>query len=81
MSFEGLYDFQINLLYPKKTKKTVFTACNINYKDGSYQVDLKDKKQGTSAILTNMLNDCALLYQKEKSDTLNIGDIVEVIKI
>jgi molybdopterin molybdotransferase len=44
-------------------------------------VNFDNKKQGTSAILTNMLNNCALLYQKEKSDTLNIGDIVEVVKI
>ena len=67
--------------FKNQTFKTIFTACNLKNNNGLYEVNFDNKKQGTSAILTNMLNDCALLYQKEKSDTLNIGDIVEVIKI
>jgi molybdopterin molybdotransferase len=64
--------------FPKKTKKTVFTACNLKYKDGEYFVDMDGKKEGTSAILTNMLGDIALLIQDENSDDLKVGDKVKV---
>jgi molybdopterin molybdotransferase len=67
--------------FRNKTFKTIFTACNIRNIDGSYEIDFDGKKQGTSAILTNMLDDCGLLFQKKGSKTLSIGDIVEVIKI
>lgn len=67
--------------FPKKAPKTIFTACNLINNDGSYEVNFDGKKTGTSAILTNMLNNCALLYQKENSSPLNSGDTVEVIRI
>jgi molybdopterin molybdotransferase len=67
--------------FPKKQPKTIFTACNLNNNNGNYEVDFIGKKLGTSAILTNMLKNCALLYQREDSSSLNKGDIVEVIKL
>ena len=67
--------------FKNKTFKTIFTACNLTNNHGTYEVDFKGKKQGTSAILTNMLDNCGLLYQKEGSDSLNAGDTVEVIRI
>ncbi len=42
------------------TQKTVFIASNISYQDGSYFVDTKNKKTGTSAILTNLLGNSTL---------------------
>jgi molybdopterin molybdotransferase len=67
--------------FPKKAPKTIFTACNLINNNGSYEVNFDGKKVGTSAILTNMLDNCGLLYQKEDSAKLEIGDIVEVIKV
>ncbi len=67
--------------FAKKAPKTIFTACNLINNNGSYEVNFDGKKTGTSAILTNMLNNCALLYQKEDSTSLNTGDTVEVIRI
>jgi molybdopterin molybdotransferase len=65
--------------FPKKIPKTIFTACNVNYNSGTYEVNFEGKKQGTSAILTNMLESPALLIQKENSDSLKAGDDVDII--
>jgi len=66
--------------YPKKAKaKTSFTACNVEFINGQYHINFKDKKDGTSAILTNMLGDVGLLIQEEFTEDLNIGDKVKVI--
>ena len=62
-----------------KGNKTVFTASNINYKDGTYFIDMDGKKKGTSAILTNMLGDIALLIQDTNSKNLISGDKIKVI--
>ncbi len=67
--------------FAKKAPKTIFTACNLVNNNGSYEVNFDGKKTGTSAILTNMLDNCALLYQKEDSATLKAGDTVEVIRV
>ena len=65
--------------FPRKMKKTIFTACNVNYINGEYVIDFKDKKQGTSAILTNMLESPALLIQAENSDDIKNGDLVDIL--
>jgi len=49
------------------TSKTVFTASNISYQDGSYYVDTRNKKIGTSAILTNLLGNSVLAISEPKS--------------
>ncbi len=59
--------------------KTIFTACNVEYKDGEYQIDFDGKKSGTSAILTNMLESPALLIQKEDSEDIKSGDLVDIL--
>ena len=61
-----------------QTNKKIFTACNLEYKNGQYCVNFKDKKSGTSAILTNMLNSPALLIQEENS-FVKSGDLVDVL--
>lgn len=65
--------------YPMKMKKTIFTACNVHYVNGQYEIDFEGKKEGTSAILTNMLENPALLIQDEDSQDLKIGDLVDIL--
>ena len=67
--------------FPKKVKKTVFSACNLRVVNGTYEVDFKDKKSGTSAILTNMLGQVALLIQDENSQNCKENDTVKVLMI
>lgn len=65
--------------FPHKVPKTIFTACNVFYEEGKYKIDFKGKKQGTSAILTNMLESPALLIQKEGAKDLKEGDTVDIL--
>ncbi len=64
----------------KQTDKTEFRACNITLVHGQYYVDFKDKKVGSSAILTNMLGDTALLVLEEVDGAKNTGDEVMVVR-
>jgi len=58
---------------------TEFTACNVTIEDGEYFVNFKDKKVGSSAILTNMLNDSGLMIAGEEDKFLESGTYVNVI--
>ncbi|MEA1953160.1 MAG: molybdopterin molybdotransferase MoeA [Campylobacterota bacterium] len=63
----------------KRAKKAEFTACNVERVNGEYRIDFKDKKVGSSAILTNMLGSIALLATSEDETSKEIGDSVEVL--
>ena len=63
----------------KQSDKTEFRACNINLVHGEYFIDFKDKKVGSSAILTNMLGDTALLVLDEEDGAKSVGDDVIVV--
>lgn len=65
--------------FKKFQTKTIFTACNVEYKDGEYQINFDGKKEGTSAILTNMLGSPALLIQEENSENIKSGDLVDIL--
>lgn len=65
--------------FPLNMDKTKFTACNVKYEDGEYKIDFDGKKQGTSAILTNMLGNPALLMQRQGSEDLKKNDLAEVV--
>lgn len=65
--------------FVKRAKKAEFTACNVNLMQGEYYVDFKDKKVGSSAILTNMLGTVALLTTSEDDTSKDIGDEVTVL--
>lgn len=65
--------------YKKRTKKSEFAACNIRLSNGLYEVDFKDKRVGTSAILTNMLGSVGLLMTSETDSSLQAGDKVSVM--
>ncbi|MDX3959932.1 molybdopterin molybdotransferase MoeA [Aliarcobacter skirrowii] len=69
---------KINQDLNNPTNKKIFTACNVEYKNGEYIIDFVGKKSGTSAILTNMLGSPALLIQEENS-LLKSGDLVDII--
>ena len=63
----------------KRAKKAEFTACNVSLEEGRYYVDFEGKKVGSSAILTNMLGDVALLATSEDDTSKEIGDEVSVL--
>ena len=65
--------------FKKSQNKTIFTACNVEYKNGEYIIDFVGKKSGTSAILTNMLGNPALLKQEQHSPDIKNGDLVDIL--
>ena len=70
---------KINQDLPRKMNKTIFTACNVEYKNEQYLINFDGKKEGTSAILTDMLESPALLIQKDDSSDLKAGDLVDIL--
>lgn len=65
--------------FPRRMPKTIFTACNVEYINGEYCVNFDGKKKGTSAILTNMLENPALLIQTDDSEDIKTGDLVDIL--
>ena len=65
--------------FTKRSRFTEFTACNILVEDGQYLVNFDGKKVGSSAILTNMLNNSALMISGEEDKNLEAGTFVNVI--
>ena len=65
--------------FTKRSRFTEFTACNVVVEDGEYFVNFKDKIVGSSAILTNMLNQSALMVAGEDDKFLEAGTSVSVI--
>ncbi len=65
--------------FTKRSRFTEFTACNVTIEDGEYFVNFDGKKVGSSAILTNMLNDSALMITGEDDKNLEEGTFVNVI--
>lgn len=65
--------------FKKRSKNTEFTACNIEVVDGEYRVNFDGKKVGSSAILTNLLNNAALMVTGEEDGNLEVGTYVNVI--
>ena len=65
--------------FRKRAKKAEFTACNLRLIEGRYHIDFREKKVGTSAILTNMLGEVALLFTGEEEGSREKGDEVTVL--
>ena len=65
--------------FKKRSPFTEFTPCNVMVEDGEYFVNFEDKKVGSSAILTNMLNNAALMVAGEDDKFLEAGTSVNVI--
>jgi molybdopterin molybdotransferase len=65
--------------FVKKFKKTQFVAVNLSFENGEYVVDIRGKKQGSSGILTNLINNRALMQLDEGLYELKAGERVKVI--
>jgi len=65
--------------FKKRSPFTEFTACNVVVEDGEYFVNFEGKKVGSSAILTNMLHNSALMVAGEDDKFLEAGTYVNVI--
>ena len=65
--------------FAKRSKKSEFTACNLSVEEGKYMVDFEGKKVGSSAILTNLLGNSALMMTGEDDGSLEEGMAVNVI--
>lgn len=65
--------------YRKKSKKTEFTAANVSLIDGEICVDFFGKKNGTSAIMTNMLGDTALAVTSPDEGDKEAGERMKVL--
>jgi molybdopterin molybdotransferase len=68
--------------YKKKTKnKTEFAACNLRLDDGRYLCDFSGKRQGSSAIMTNMLGETGLLWLDADEGDKEPGETARVIPL
>ncbi len=65
--------------FQKRSNLREFTACNVVIEEGEYFVNFKDKKVGSSAILTNLLDHSALMVSGEEDGDLEQGTFVNVI--
>ncbi|WP_324171508.1 molybdopterin molybdotransferase MoeA [Sulfurimonas sp.] len=65
--------------FTKRSRLSEFSACNVELIDGEYFVNFKDKKVGSSAILTNLLNSSALMITSQDDGDLEKGTFVSVI--
>ena len=65
--------------FNKRSRFTEFTTCNVVVEDGEYFVNFDGKKVGSSAILTNMLDESALMISGEEDKNLEAGTFVNVI--
>ena len=70
---------QLSEDFKKRSRFTEFSACNVIVEDGKYFVNFKDKKVGSSAILTNMLDNSALMITGEDDGDLEKDTFVNVI--
>ncbi len=62
--------------FKKRSKKTEFSAANLSIREGELCVDFIGKKDGTSAIMTNMLGNCALSITSPEDGDKEAGDYI-----
>ncbi len=67
--------------YRKKSQKSEIATANLSYIDGEYVVDFDNKRDGSSAILTNMLGDTTLLMIDQAQGDLEAGEMVDFIDL
>ena len=65
--------------YKKRSKFVEFTACNLRFAHGQLIVDLEGKKEGSSAILNNLLDNPVLLRVEADVQKIEKGGMVEVV--
>lgn len=65
--------------YKKRSKFVEFTACNLCFDQGQLVVNLTGKKEGSSAILNNLLDNPVLLRVEANVQKIEKGEMVEVV--
>lgn len=65
--------------YKKRSKFVEFTACNLRFCEGELIVDLEGKKEGSSAILNNLLDKPSLLRVEKDVLKIEKGEMVDVV--
>jgi len=65
--------------FKKINPKTQFIAVNISYENNEFIVDMRNKKSGSSGILTNIVNNFALIELEAGFYELKAGDYVDTI--
>ncbi len=65
--------------YKKRSKFVEFTACNLRFVEGQLIVDLQGKKEGSSAILNNLLDNPSLLRVEKEVQKIEKGEMVDVV--
>jgi molybdopterin molybdotransferase len=65
--------------YKKKSRKTEVVVGNLGFYDNYYTINFKGKRAGSSAILTNMLGNTALIMIDKESADIEAGEWVEFI--
>jgi molybdopterin molybdotransferase len=67
--------------YPKRSKFTEFTACNLNESNGELRANLEGKKLGSSAILNNLLGGASLLCIPKETTLLQKSEKVKILRL
>lgn len=68
--------------YIKKSPFLEFSACNLSVdENGVLRVNLKGKKDGSSAIVNNLNNEAALLVIPKELNGYKKGDVVKILKM
>lgn len=68
--------------YARKSRnKAEFAACNLSIEAGEFVADFEGKRSGSSAILTNLLGECGLLWLDEDEGGKEAGERVRVLRL
>ncbi len=67
--------------YKKRSRLEEFTACNLKVVNGNLHVDLENKVEGSSAIITNLLQNAVLLCVPIDKNLTKKGEKVKILKL
>ena len=65
--------------YSKKSPYFEFVACNVEFENGKVCVNLRDKKQGSSAIIGNLNHKAALMLVPKERLNIIEGELVDIM--
>lgn len=65
--------------YAKKSPYFEFVACNVEFDNGRVCVNLRDKKQGSSAIIGNLNHKAALMLVSKDRLSIKEGELVDIM--
>ena len=65
--------------YSKKSPYFEFVACNVEFENGKVCVNLRDKKQGSSAIIGNLNHKAALMLVPKERLSIIEGELVDIM--